>query len=1051
MQSMLRFWAWSALVLWVAFSASTFADTAEPAEVAEVVAAKPAELPAIKNKLIATPEPDLKVMVEGQSVNDAGVVRNQDGHVFVRAEPIFAALNDDYEYDAGEGALIVRRSQDGVVMELYTNDGLVKANGKPIGKLRIFGEVTSDSITLTPNAIAVLAGAKPKHDKMTGILHFELDARLRVASGFQLYIDDQLLIIDGPQAKSVGPVLLLPLLPIAKELGHYTQVAPDFSSVTIRRAQDSATFEMDLNTGLVKQGGRPIGVSKDVTYIDAVNLLLPVSAIETLTGTHIKVEAGTDRVDIRLDDRLTDSIAPVDRVEDLAAKEPLTVERLAFHVGADTINEVSSTFRMKKINGRIRYEVPDLPESAGELEPSWLSLDYRHLDGAYGSVGDLTADLRQLDGVGLRRVRGISVTKESKDARWSGVIGAPVIGAAQISDDQSRLKFGGIAAGLRYADKAGWEAGVSLKEDSLSGDQMAVLSAISGKLGRIQNANKSWDLNADLGVFNGPARDKSVDVRLRGTGRYQVTEQLDIDATVSYTGAEFLRNDLDAEDLAESLIEGEDNQVTETIPDARRKGADQMTVSAFTHYSAGKDFGVLKHPGVSARVQKSVIGVSTGSESRVDTLSYGATASATIGEKGPNVTVDYTAYSQEFKADPAQDETGSALSVRAYQTFEHASVRGQYTSQVINGGDARQRADISINSKPVTFQGTKESSLRIAPSVSASWSPAGTFARGGVVAHVDSGQIFGPKTRAQASLGVLQPFGGDENSKADSYFTMSIGRQLKINDNLALSLAYRNDLKGEQRFGIHLDGRYDFNEARKYKKTEDGRGVLKGRAFLDNNRDGIKQQDEPGIGGAIVRIKGAGRKLALKSDSAGYFTVQNIKQGIHEVSIDARSLPLGYALSEDILSRATVREGFITDIDLPIVQRGQIRGFAFVDSDADGQYRNSESRLEGARLRLVSTSDSGEEYEAVSTSFGQYAFDDLPPGDYSLSIVATNSPDAAPGEPVLVTLAGSEDLMTRAPIGAVAVSRKELAVKEPPPDKTEQGEKTGVKTPAPPP
>ena len=1051
MASMLRFWAWAALFLWVGFSAVAHAEAPKNSTVTDVETGKSVELPAIKNKLIAMPEPDLTVMVEGQSVGDAGVVRNEDGHVFVRAEPIFAALNDDYEFDGDTGALVVRRSQDGVVMELYTDTGLVKANGKAVGKLRIFGEVTEDKITLTPNAIAVLAGAKPKHDKMTGVLHFELDARLRVASGFQIYVDDQLLQIDGAQAKSVGPVLLLPLLPIAKNLGHYTQVAPDYSSVTIRRAQDSATFEMDLNTGLVKQSGRPIGVSKDVTYIDAVNLLLPVSAIETLTGTHIKVEAGTDRVDIRLDDRLTNSIAPMDRVEDLAANEPLTVERLAFHVGTDTINEVSSTFRMKKFNARLRYEVPDLPQSGGELQPSWLSLDYRHLDGAYGSVGDLTADLRQLDGVGLRRIRGISVTKESKDARWSGVIGTPVIGATQINEDQSRLKFGGIAAGLRYADKDGWEAGVSLKEDSLSGDQMAVLSAISGKLGRVQNANKSWDLNADIGVFNGPARDKGVDVRLRGTARYQVTKQLDVDVTASYTGAEFLRNDLDAEDLAESLIEGDDSQITETIPDARRKGADQSTISAFTHYSAGKDFGILKHPGVSARVQQSISGVNTGKENRAETLSYGATASASLGAKGPNVTVDYTAYTQSFKADPAKDETGSAINVRAYQNFERLSVRAQYNSQTKNGGPARERADISVSAKPVSFQGPKASSLRIAPSVSASWSPTGTFARGGVVAHVDSGEVFGPKTKAQASLGVLQAFGGDENSKADTYFTMSIGRQLKLNDNLALSLAYRNDLKGEQRFGIHLDGRYDFNESRKYKKTEDGRGVLKGRAFLDNNRDGIKQEDEPGIGGAVVRIKGAGRKLALKSDSAGYFTVQNIQQGIHEVRIDARSLPLGYALSDDILSRATIREGFITDISLPIVQRGQIRGFAFVDSDADGEYVNSENRLEGARLRLVSTSDPEDEFEAVSTSFGQYAFDDLAPGDYTLSIVATNSPDAAPGESVLITLDGSDELMARSSIGAYAVKRTELADADPPPDKPAKGEDAGIKSPAPPP
>ncbi|MEE9348174.1 MAG: SdrD B-like domain-containing protein [Robiginitomaculum sp.] len=1039
----MRFWAVAAILLFTSFIAVAHADTpAISVETDKTATTKTAEAPKpviakIKNILIANPDENLSVTVEGKALPESHVMRNQDGAVFVRAEPIFAALGDDFEYDAQGNALIVRRSQDGVVMELSTETGIVKADGKAIGKLRIFGEITSEAITLTPNAIAVLAGAKPKHDAVTGVLHFELDARLRVASGFQLYVNDQLLTLTGPQAKSVGPVLLLPLLPIAKQLGHFVQVNGDSTIVTVRRAQDSASFELDLTTGLVKQGGRPIGISKDVTYIDATNLLLPVSALETLTGTHIKVEAGTDRVDITLDDRLTGSIAPLARVDDTAAGEPFTLERLSFHTGLDTTNEMSATFRMKKFNGRLRYEIPDIPQESSELKPSWLSLDYRHLEGAYGTIGDYSANLRELDGVGIRRVRGASLVKEGEKGRWALAVGAPVSGSQAISEDQNRMTFDGLAAGARYADSKGWEAGVSLKQDGLTDDQMVVLSAISGHLGRKQNAKTTWDVSADIGHFKGPARVKTTDIRLSGSGRHQVNTHVDIDVSASYNGAEFLRNDLSFEALSKALVDDDgstddDSDGTTTtisaegqsLPDAREAGLDQLTLTASAQYSAGRDIGILKHPGIAVRAQKSQTGFKTGKGNGGEVSSFGVTASTAIADTGANVTVDYTQYNQSFDLDPSKNETGTALSVRGFQRIDterfKGTVRAQYSETARNDEAAKTRFDVSLSTQAWNIEGPKQTHLSIAPSLSSTWTQGSNITRGGVIASAHSGDLFGAKNRASASLGVLQAFGGDLNRDPDTFFTASFARQLQINKNLALSFTYRNDLKGDQRFGLHLDGRYDFNEARKYKATEDGRGVLKGRAFLDNNRDGIKQEDEPGVGGAILRVRGGGKKLALRTDGAGYFTVQNIREGIHEVQIDNRSLPLGYALADNTLTRATIRENFITDMWLPVVQRGQIRGFAFVDKDKSGAYEKGETRLEGARLRLVSASDEAKEFETVSTSFGQYAFDDLPAGDYVLSIVKTNAAGSKPGESMTVSLEGKGALMAKASIGAQA-------------------------------
>jgi len=359
----------------------------------------------------------------------------------------------------------VRRSQDGVVMELFTDTGIVKQNGRALGRLRHFGEVSEDRLLLTANAIAVLSGAAGKFNAKTNEFNFKLDPRLKIATGFEIFVNELPLGTLNPAPRSVGPVLLLPLLPIAEELGHSVQVIEGGSVVTIRRAQDSAEFSLNLDTGLIMLRGNPIGLSKDVTYIDRTNLLLPVSAIETLTGTHVDSKGGTNRIDITLDDRLKGAIKPSASVEDAAKKTPFTPESLIFSLGPDIINTVEFNAHAGSFNGQLRYETQDLVTNTAELEPSWLSLNFAHTSGTTGTIGDYAADFRELDGVGLRRVRGLAVQKTTDKGRWAAVVGVPEDGVRQISNDQTRSSFDGLAAGVRYADRDGWEAGLSARQD----------------------------------------------------------------------------------------------------------------------------------------------------------------------------------------------------------------------------------------------------------------------------------------------------------------------------------------------------------------------------------------------------------------------------------------------------------------------------------------------------------------------------------------------------------------------------------------------------------
>ena len=1008
------------------------------------------QIETLNKTLVADLAPEIRVILEGEELASSDVSKDESGGVYVRAEPIFEALNDEFEYNVDEGVLIVHRSQDGVVMELYTDTGIVKANGKALGKLKQFGEVRVGMINLTPNAIAVLSGAIGKIDEETKVINFELDPRLKVATGFEIFVNEIPLGNIEPAPKSIGSVLLLPLRPIAKELGHDVQILDGGTSVKVRRSQDSAVFELNLDTGLVKLNGRPHGITKDITYIDDINLLLPLSAIETMTGTHISVEGGTSRINIVLDDRLTGAIKPGEKIEDITKVEPFTLETLQFHAGTDTQNTATLDFRAKGSNGRLRYEIPDLPMGIAEAAPAWLSVDIAHSSGLVGTIGDYSADYRELDGVGLRRIRGLSAAKVSEKGRWAAAIGVPAEGSKLISDDQSRITFDGLAAGVRYADKKGWEAGVSYKADGLTDDQMAVLSAISGKLGRNRDKKLNWDATADIGVFSGSARAKSVDIRSQVNARYEVNRNVNVDVFASYAGEEFLRSDLDAENRRrEQNPDDPSTEIDESeqvIPDVRVRGSDLLTVGTALQVAAKKDLGILKRPAASLRYTQNRSGATSDTNRSMTSENYGAAFSTAIAPIKTNVSLGWSGFTQST-AD-GTGNSGDQYSARFYKDTKYATGRLQYTSTRVNDESRTDRANLQITAKPYTKTLSKNSQISVAPSLSATWQNGATNARGGVVANFDSGQLLGNKTQLNASLGVLQNFSGSANSKSDTFLTVGLGRQLPINKNLKMGVSYRDDLRGNRRVGIFLDGRFDFNEKRTFRRTQDGRGVLKGRVFLDKNRDGIRQEDEPGIAGALVRIKNS--RMALTTDRDGYYTIQNIKEGLQELQVDGRSLALGYSLADDISTRATIVAGHITDVPLPVVQRGQIRGFAYVDANGDGQHTKGEKRLEGAKLTLNDLDDPTNTHIMYAASFGQYAFGDLPSGRYELQILKTNADGSVPHVSVEIDLANEDDLMAKVNIAAIVSNPTEMAEHNSatgPPGRLDKGTKVEIPPP----
>ena len=970
-------------------------DAKEDIEEAEVVK--------IANVILNTTiEHSVSVKLDGKDLQSGLVHRSDKNGLYFDPIPLFEALDDTFVYNADESLFTFKRSQDNANLAINMKSGVVLANGKPVGKLPHFGEISENRILLTANALAFLTGTSASYDKETRTFEFKLDPRLKIATGFDIFVEDVPLQDLNPEPRSVGSVLILPILPIADALGHDVAVLDGGTILRVRRSQDSAVFMLNLDTGLVSLRDRPFGLVQDVALIDRTNLLLPTNAIETLTGTHVNVITGTNRIEIFLDDALRGGAVPEGRVDDILKDTPFTPEAVSFTLSPDRVNQVNFAFHKGRYNGRVRYEIQDLPSNIAELEPSWLSLNFRHTGGIYGSLGDYSSDLRELDGVGIRRIRGASFVKETeKGNRWALAAGIPEDGRRQISSDQTRSNFSGLAAGARFASKNGWEAGLAVHHDSLNNDQRAVLSAISGSLGRNNTKKYKWSGSADIGVFNGPQRERAIDASGFISGRYEFNKAISIDAGADYQGVEFQRNILqereDDEELAalEAEISGVENidVVENPVEDNQIEGQDIFGQRVGVNFTPTLDSKIISDPSLSVRLSRTQNGFTAGKDTGSTVTTGTVSAGTTIKPLGLSLGGGIINNNVNFN-DDRENVNIRQYRFQATKSYDWIALRAQYLrNESSDGASDDEQLVVTANfnaDRNYNVPLPKEGHLSITPSISVGQSNGNNRVRGGVVANLSTGHLFGKKNEVSASFGVLQSINNFGSGNTSEFLTVSAARQINFGKNLSLGVAYRNNLSGDQRIGLELRGGYRFNEPRRFTDTKPGRGVLKGQAFLDKNYDGIRQPDEPGAGGVILRVQRSG--LSLRTDGQGFFTIQNIKEGLHTLAVDSRSLPLGFGLPDDRDYKATIRDGHISTLEIPIIQRGQLRGFTFIDANEDGEYNKGEERIEGVRLKLLLDGETVDG-SAVSTSFGQFAFDDLRPQTYEIHV----SPKGGPG------------------------------------------------------
>ncbi|NLY88243.1 MAG: hypothetical protein GX085_01265 [Firmicutes bacterium] len=187
-------------------------------------------------------------------------------------------------------------------------------------------------------------------------------------------------------------------------------------------------------------------------------------------------------------------------------------------------------------------------------------------------------------------------------------------------------------------------------------------------------------------------------------------------------------------------------------------------------------------------------------------------------------------------------------------------------------------------------------------------------------------------------------------------------------------------------------------------------GGIEGRVFLDRNRNGRFDPDEPGIPGVTVCLDGEGKAV---TDERGYFLLPRLKKGEYLLSFPQEE-SLRYLAPA--AKQVSLRENRVLTVDLPALPPLDLKGLAFIDKNRNGLPDPDEPPA--GRVQLLLYPVGGEEPLATieANPDGSFFLPGLFPGNYRLEAVAETLPGFTAAEPVILTVKDSPPLLLLFPL-----------------------------------
>ena len=166
----------------------------------------------------------------------------------------------------------------------------------------------------------------------------------------------------------------------------------------------------------------------------------------------------------------------------------------------------------------------------------------------------------------------------------------------------------------------------------------------------------------------------------------------------------------------------------------------------------------------------------------------------------------------------------------------------------------------------------------------------------------------------------------------------------------------------------------------------------------DANGNGIQDPEESGIPNVKVNLTDAnGNVVTVITDSKGNYRFENLMPGNYTVSIDETTLPAGmketYELDSALdksVSVSLVEGQTKDDVDFGFVTLATVGDTVWNDANGNGIQDPEEAGIPNVKVSL--TDGSGNVVTVITDENGKYKFENLMPGDYTISIDETTLP-----------------------------------------------------------
>jgi len=157
-------------------------------------------------------------------------------------------------------------------------------------------------------------------------------------------------------------------------------------------------------------------------------------------------------------------------------------------------------------------------------------------------------------------------------------------------------------------------------------------------------------------------------------------------------------------------------------------------------------------------------------------------------------------------------------------------------------------------------------------------------------------------------------------------------------------------------------------------------GTVSGTVFLDLDRDGQRDADEPPVTAAVQ----AGRAGTSTAEDGTFHLV--LAPGVHVLAVSR--LPATLGVDRDL--RVEVKEGNVVELDVPVVEVATAVVTVFSDGDRDGVRSSTEHGMPG--VRVVFRDEAGTTTSVVTNERGEAVLQNAEPGGYTVSIDEASLP-----------------------------------------------------------